>query len=119
MFAETLAPQPTAAASNVVVSTPIALGPKQEVGLVTRYSGPLEGNFYVGRLTAAGSHFKATIWKNTGGKYRKLVTGLTTSTGTGNLSFQTSGSTLTLSLDATVLAVATDTSFGRDLAPSP
>ena len=94
---------------NVTVKGVVALAAGQRVGLVTRYGGPLEANFYLGQLASSGVGFQATIWKNIGGVYTKLSTGLTVESGTGTLEFQTIGSTLTLLLDGNVLATATDT----------
>jgi hypothetical protein len=99
-------------AANVAASGPIVLTAGQKVGLVTRYSGPLERNFYLGLLTGTGSGFRATIWKNVGGSMTKLSTGPTVGSGNGTLEFREVGSTLTLSLDGNVLATAVDASLG-------
>jgi hypothetical protein len=53
--------------------------------------------------------FQATIWKNVGGAYTRLAKRLTVGSGTGELEFQASGSTLMLVLEGNVLAIATDT----------
>ena len=95
--------------ADVTVAASVALDDGQDVGLVTRYSGPLESNFYLGQLAGTAAGFQATIWKNVGGAQTKLTKGLTAGSGSGTLEFQTIGSTMTLLLDGNVLATATDT----------
>jgi hypothetical protein len=96
--------------ANTNVSAPIALIAKQTIGLVARYSGPLD-TFYLGRLIPSGHGYQATIWKCIAGKYRKLAAGLKIANATGTLTFQLSGSSLQLLLDATPLVAVTDTSI--------
>jgi hypothetical protein len=99
-------------AADVKVAGDVALGASESAGLVARYSGPLEHNFYLGLLAGTGSGFRATIWKNVGGSMTKLSTGPTVGSGNGTLEFREVGSTLTLSLDGNVLATAVDASLG-------
>src|SRR5204862_169563 len=96
-------------AANVKVTADVALAAGQDVGLVTRYSGPQESNFCLGQLASTPKGFQATIWKNVGGALTKLTKGITVSSGAGTLTFDIHGSTLTLSLNGSVLATATDT----------
>src|SRR5262249_7500189 len=97
--------------ADVTVTASIALISGQTVGLVSRYSGPLDANYYLAQFSSTGTGFQATIWKNVGGTYTPLVTGLTVSSGTGTLKFVTSGSTLQVFLDTTLLASVTDSSL--------
>jgi hypothetical protein len=96
---------------NSTVQASIALTSGQVVGLVSRYSGPLDSNYYLGQLSFNGTNVQATIWKNIGGTYTLLTTTTTALNGTGTLKFVTSGSSLQVFLDTTLLASLTDTSI--------
>jgi hypothetical protein len=95
--------------ADVFVDETVALAAGQTVGLVTRYGGPLDANYYLAQFSSTGSGFQATIWKNIGGTYTLLTTGITVINGTGKLEFQTKGSKLTLLLGSQQLATVTDT----------
>src|SRR5439155_1353830 len=82
--------------ADVSVTASVVLTSGQTVGLVRRYGGALDSNYYLAQFSSSGSGFQATIWKNIGGVYTRLVTGLTVSSGTGTLEFKTMGSTLQL-----------------------
>src|SRR5262249_51973040 len=97
--------------ADVTVSARVALAAGQTAGLVTRYSGPLENNLYLGQLFGTGSGFQASIWKNIGGVYTRLVTGLTVSTGSGTLEFEAVGPSLKLIFNGQLLAFADDLSL--------
>src|SRR5262249_9691958 len=97
--------------ADVTVMASVALTSGQTVGLVSRYGGPLDSNYYLAQFSATASGFQATIWKNVGGAYTLLTTGLTVSGGTGTLEFETVGSTLSLLLDSDLLAQVTDTAL--------
>ena len=75
-------------AANVKIISTVALAAGQDVGLVTRYSGPQESNFYLGQLASTPRGFQATIWKNVDGTYARLTKGLTVDSGTGTLAFE-------------------------------
>jgi hypothetical protein len=95
----------------------VAVAAGQYAGLVTRYGGPLESNFYVGFLVSDGSSFQGTIWKNIGGTYTQIATGAFVNTGVGSLEFEAVGPSLKLlftpqgQTQATLLAFADDTSL--------
>src|SRR5262249_2488270 len=97
--------------ADVTASASVALAAGQTAGLVTRYSGPLENNLYLGQLFGTGSGFQASIWKNIGGVYTRLVTGLTVSTGSGTLEFEAVGPSLKLIFNGQLLAFADDLSL--------
>src|SRR5262249_6930187 len=80
---------------DVSVMATVNLTAGQSVGLVTRYGGTLESNLYLGQFFGAASgKFQATIWKNIGGNYTLLTTGLTVTSGTGTLEFEAVGPSL-------------------------
>lgn len=97
--------------ADVTVSAAVNLSPGQDVGLVARYSGPLESHFYLGRLTGTPGGFQATIWRNGTGTYTKLATGLTVGGAPGTLTFEAVGPSLKLLLGGQVLAVASDSAL--------
>src|SRR5262249_39312722 len=81
---------------DVAVTANVTVAAGQYAGLVTRYGGPLESNFYVGFLVSNGSSFQGTIWKNIGGTYSLLASGSFVNTGIGTLEFEAVGPSLKL-----------------------
>src|SRR5262249_20129993 len=70
-------------------------------GLVARFSGPLNDNYYFGQIAGnGGGGFVATIFKTVGGITTMLATGAVTPTSPGNLQgtleFETAGPSLKL-----------------------
>ncbi|MBX3414754.1 MAG: hypothetical protein KF708_18850 [Pirellulales bacterium] len=80
-------------AANINVSTTPA---QYSTGLIARYTGPGDSDFYMARLfhSDAGS-FAAQIWKNVGGVYTPLRS-VTVASGQGDLRFNVVGNQLSL-----------------------
>src|SRR5262249_29154754 len=83
----------------------------QVIGLLTRFGGPLESNFYLGQFAAAAGGFQASIWKNVGGAYTLLAVGPVSPTGSGTLEFDAIGLNLTMLLNGQVLTQVLDGSL--------
>src|SRR5262249_17487743 len=84
-------------------------------GLVTRYGGPLESNFYVGFLVSSGSSFQGTIWKNIRGAYTQLAAGAFVNTGVGSLEFEAVGPSFELLFTPQGPTPATPLAFPDDM----
>jgi uncharacterized repeat protein (TIGR01451 family) len=96
--------------ANVSVTGSIALSGSQWAALVSRYSGPLENNFYLGQLLGNGNGtFTPTIWKKVNGVWTKLNTGADITSASGTLEFETNGPSLKLILNNQILTWADDT----------
>jgi subtilisin-like proprotein convertase family protein len=96
--------------ADVAVKGDIALSGSQWASLVARYSGPLEGNFYLGQLFGNGDGtFTPTIWKKVNGNWTRLNTGVNITNATGTVEFETVGASLKLILGGQILTWATDT----------
>src|SRR5262249_17116424 len=79
-------------AANVSVTADMSLtSVGQTAGLVTRYSGPLNANYYLGQISSTSSGFQTSIWRNIGGTLKLLATGLTVGSLTGALEFEAVG----------------------------
>jgi hypothetical protein len=78
----------------------------QSAGLVARYSGPK--NLYLGRLVKTGSGYKVELIRNVNGSLTTLFSQSVTSTGSGTLRFELTGSSLKLFLNNTLVAFAND-----------
>ncbi len=95
---------------DVSTSLGINLTGSQWASLVTRYAGPLEGNFYVGQLVGNGNGtFTPSIWKKVNGVWTKLNTGANVNNASGTLEFEAQGPSLKLILNSTILTWADDT----------
>ncbi len=98
--------------TDMAVTGSINLSGSQWVALVSRYSGPLENNFYLGQLLGNGNGtFTPTIWKKVGGVWTKLNTGANINSANGTLEFETVGPSLKLILNGQILTWADDTSL--------
>jgi subtilisin-like proprotein convertase family protein len=97
---------------DVAVSIDVNLtSSNQAAGLVTRYSGPLYNNFYLGQIVDTGSGFKTEIFKNIGGTFTQLAVGSVVNTGIGTLEFEAAGPSLKLIFNSTLVAFADDLSL--------
>jgi uncharacterized repeat protein (TIGR01451 family) len=98
---------------NAKVTTNINVNPGGNAGLVSRYTGPLYNDFYLGQLRDLGNgQFQAAIFKNIGGVFTTIAVGTTTATtGTGTLEFEVVGSSLKLIFNNTLMAYGFDTSL--------
>jgi len=95
--------------ADVTVTANVNVPVGSYAGLVARYSGPLESNMYAGFLSSVAGGFQASIWINVGGAWTLLASSSTTvSSGTGQLQFQTIGTTLNLFFQGQQLVSATD-----------
>jgi len=97
-------------AANVAVQAQVALnGNGSGAGLVARYSGPDQSNFYLGMVFNDNGVYKAYIFLNQGGSFVLLdVQNLPGFTGTGLLRFEVSGASLKLFVDNVQKASATN-----------
>jgi hypothetical protein len=93
--------------ANISLAPSIASSGLSVAGLVARYSGPGDSNMYVASLIRDSAGITGQIYRNVGGTWTRLAIGNTTST-TGVLQFDVVGTSLTLSLNGTVIAAATD-----------
>jgi hypothetical protein len=93
------------------VSATITLTNGQSAGLVARYAGP--GNMYFAEIVAGAGNYRAYIYRIVNGVQKQLVASQTYSgsvTG-GVLDFAVSGTLLTLKLNGTTVATATDSAL--------
>jgi hypothetical protein len=98
-------------AANTTVQASVAVAsPGRSAGLLARYSGPGDANYYLAELVNDGALIRARIWRNLNGGYALLASGVAPANA-GVLSFNVSGSSLILSLDGNVLATATDSAL--------
>jgi RHS repeat-associated protein len=93
--------------SDAIVSGQVNVPAGQAIGLVARYSGPGDANYYEGDLSASGG---AEIWKNVDGTRTRLASAAAPAT-SGTLRFEVVGDLLQLFLNDTLLASATDSSI--------
>jgi hypothetical protein len=96
--------------ANALVQADIALSAAaglRYAGLVARYGGPGNSNYDLGEIVASNGTFTAYIFRNINGTFTELAHATVVS-GTGTLSFQAIGTSLKLSLGATVLVSTND-----------
>jgi hypothetical protein len=84
-------------------------GSGSHAGLVARYSGPDENNFYVGLIYNNNGVYQAYIFLNQSGGFVQLAgNNLTGFPGTGTLRFQLFGTTLNLFVNGNLVATASN-----------
>jgi hypothetical protein len=110
LVANNLATLNTAALANAIVQADITLATNgASAGLVARYSGPGEANFYLGTVTRTASGFEAHLYRNLAGQYALLATKkLIGFSGTGELRFEVVGTSLKLFVDNHLQVEASD-----------
>ncbi len=83
------------------------------VGLVARYSGPGESNFYMAEVyaDARSDAVRVSIYLNAGGGYRLLASGAVAGGVSGELTFEVVGSSQKVFLGDTLLASSRDTTL--------
>jgi hypothetical protein len=96
--------------ANSTLSASVNVGAGQFAGLVSRYSGPGDSNMYFAGILSMNGNFYAQIWANVNGSWSLLSSSTALASGSETLQFQTSGSTLTLSVGGTTVT-ATDSSI--------
>jgi hypothetical protein len=92
--------------ANVSVQAAVNVAAGQYAGLVTRYQ---TGGMYLGVITSSGSQYLAQIYVDLNGMWTLLSSASIGTSGQGTLLFSTSGSSLQLSWNGTLVASATDT----------
>jgi hypothetical protein len=99
-------------ANEAVSATINTLTTGQEVGLVARYSGSGLANMYYGAIVAGSGSYTAYIYSYVNGAPTTLFSQTYTGTATGAvLKFAVSGTSLTLTLNGTTVATATDSTL--------
>jgi HYDIN/CFA65/VesB-like, Ig-like domain/Bacterial pre-peptidase C-terminal domain len=96
--------------ANVVLAADMNLGTGTAVrsmGLVARYSGTGDGNWYLANLRMTGGRYRVEIWKQVGG-VQSLLSWSYVSSGLGNLRFEVVGSSLKAFWNGTLVAAAAD-----------
>src|SRR5262249_157623 len=96
----------------VNVFAPAGTGLSGNAGLVARYLGGGESNYYVGTLSGIDGVFTARISRNVNGVSTPLVSA-PVATGTGLLRFEVIGNSLKLFLNGVLVAKTTDTMLTR------
>jgi sugar lactone lactonase YvrE len=96
--------------ANVSVQAVVNVPAGEFAGLVSRYKGTGDRNMYFAEIAASGSGYVASIWMNLNGVWTRL-TPLTSigTVGQGTLQFTTSGSSLQLFWNGTLIVSATNT----------
>jgi hypothetical protein len=98
-------------AADVSVQATVAVGAgtaARSPGLVARYSGPGDTNFYAGFLTYnPGGSLTADIWRSVAGAWTHLASAPVSSS-SGTLRFDIQGTSLNLYLNGTLAASTTD-----------
>lgn len=104
--------------ADVVVSGDVNVPAGEAIGLVARYTGSGDANYYEGDLSASGG---AEIWKNIAGTRTLLATATSPAT-SGTLRFEVVGDLLQLFLNDELLVSVTDSSItsaqGRPASPA-
>ncbi|HSQ54628.1 MAG TPA: hypothetical protein VLM40_02700, partial [Gemmata sp.] len=99
-------------AANAAVEATVDVTNGRAAGLVARHQGNQDTDMYLGQLVnRAGSYF-AMISKNVNGVWTRLAE-VAVGSGSGVLRFETVGSSLKLFVDGTLVAEATDSTFGQ------
>jgi hypothetical protein len=98
--------------ADVTIQSGVILAAGQSVGLLARYSGPGDQNFYEARLTLNSNALVAAIYRNVNGAFTLLASKtISKRTFLGLFKFNLVGSSLSLFLNDSLLASATDTSL--------
>jgi hypothetical protein len=82
--------------SNVILSADMNLGAgtaTRSMGLVARYGGSGDGNWYLANLRYTGGRYRVEIWKQVGG-VQTLLSSAFVGSGVGSLRFEVVGSSL-------------------------
>jgi hypothetical protein len=97
---------------DTTIQASVTLAAGQSAGLLARFSGPADSNYYEARLTDAGNGIQATIYRNHNGTLTRLVSKTISVRGIGPpillLKFKLVGSTLGLYLGNVLVETATD-----------
>jgi uncharacterized protein YkwD len=111
-FTESMAVYGSAPLSGTEVQANVTLSSTgfQDIGLVARYSGPGERNFYLGVLASNQGQYTAYLVRNFNGQWKQLASAPVKS-GSGILSLQAVGSSLKLFLDGQLLVYAHDSAL--------
>jgi hypothetical protein len=98
------------AVANVVVQTDISVTASgARAGLMARYTGPAEDNFYLGYVSNNNGVYQAVIFLRRNGVYTLLaMNNLPSFTGTGTIRFEAVGTSLKLFVNNVLQASATD-----------
>lgn len=80
---------------------------ERSVGIIARYSGPGDSNYYMARVMKQGGSYTAEIWVNLGGNYTPLSS-VSTSHASGRLRFNVYGSRLDLYINGVLLTSVTN-----------
>jgi hypothetical protein len=101
-----------AAVGDVDVYARLSLGLNQQAGVLARYTGAGDKNYYLASLSSdADGSVTARIVRNANGVVTELAVVEAVGTGDGTLHFRLVGSTLQLFLNGTLLATVEDTTF--------
>jgi hypothetical protein len=95
-------------AADVAPQADVALAAGQSVGLVARYAGPGDRNWYAGQLVRTATGVSAQVIRNVNGVRTTLASRPVPGTGTGTLRFEAAGPSLKLFLNNTLVAFADD-----------
>jgi hypothetical protein len=95
-------------AADVAVTASVNVAAGQTAGLVARYSGPKDQNYYLGRLTNNGSSVSVQLVRNAGGVSTQLFSHAISSAASGTLRFEAAGPSLKLFLNNTLVGFADD-----------
>lgn len=79
-------------------------------GLLARYSGPGESNFYMAQWVNRGTFYRVEIWRNVGGTW-SLLSSQNVATGIGTMRFTVIGSTLTAYANGQIATRVNDNSL--------
>jgi hypothetical protein len=98
--------------ANESVSAQVTVAAGQYAGLVARYSGPGDQNMYYGFVAGGNGNYAAYIYRNVNGTWTELAAQTYSGSVTNaTLQFDAVGSSLTLSLNGSIIASATDTTL--------
>jgi hypothetical protein len=102
--------------ADVAVEATVTAAPTSSsgVGLVARYAGPGNNNYYFARLghpAGGGTSFVVDLWKYVGGVWTQLSPSAPVGSNSGDLRFEVFGSSLKLFFNGTLKAFATDRSL--------
>jgi ELWxxDGT repeat protein len=91
----------------VSVDAPLGSGLSGRGGVVARYSGPGDGNYYLGAISGRDGVFSAGIYRNVGGRLTRLGGG-PLGTGSGLLRLEVVGDSLRLYVDGVLVVRVVD-----------
>ena len=95
-------------APNVDVSATVTLNAGQVAGVLARYSGIGQTNYYLGILRATSTGYSSNIYLNQNGTYTLLYSQTFTGSANGTLLFQVTGPSLELYLNGNLVGYADD-----------